>query len=556
MDQWEQMLEGHQDRWWADYLVRGIREGFRVGFSGYLDGLRAGTRNMVSAGEQPQVVQDYLDREVKEGRIWEVGSVQEATDMGVHCSPFGVIPKRSSPGKWRLIVDLSAPEGLSVNDGIPKELCSLGYMSVDDVVAQVLKMGRGSEMAKIDVQQAYRNVPVHPDDRHLLGMEWQGQVFVDGALPFGLRSAPLLFTALGDAIQWVAEAKGVSWLGHYIDDFVTVGEPNSGTCSENLDILKGVCKAAGMPLEEEKEEGPSTAITFLGLELDTVNLVVRLPEEKLKELRATLQSWRGMKSCRKRELLSIIGSLSHACKAIRAGRSYLRRLIDLSTTVNRLSRRVRLNTMARSDLLWWWEFSQEWNGVAMMVSVNSLSPDIELVTDASGSWGCGAVCGTQWFQLEWDGLGSTKEYGIMAKELLPIVVAAAVWGGSWAGKTVRARCDNQSVVATINTGSCREAETMHLRRCLAFLEAKGQFHIMAVHIRGVDNVVADALSRNRAHVACSLLQGAEQEPVAVPEGVLDVVARTKPDWLDEGWRKLWSSSSPKGWHQPHGGLTP
>ena len=90
-------------------------------------------------------------------------------------------------------------------------------------------MGRGSEMAKIDVQQAYRNVPVHPDDRHLLGMEWQGQVFVNGALPFGLRSAPLLFTALGDAIQWVAEAKGVSWLGHYIDDFVTVGEPNSGT---------------------------------------------------------------------------------------------------------------------------------------------------------------------------------------------------------------------------------------------------------------------------------------------------------------------------------------
>ena len=226
----------------------------------------------------------------------------------------------------------------------------------------------------------------------------------------------------------------------------------------------------------------------------------------------------GNESCRKREILSIIGSLSHACKAIWAGRSYLRRLIDLSTTVNRLSRRVRLNTMARSDLLWWWEFSQEWNGVAMMVSVNSLSPDIELVTDASGSWGCGAVCGTQWFQLEWDCLGSTKDYGIMAKELLPIVVAAAVCGGSWAGKTVRARCDNQSVMATINMGSCREAEALHLRRCLAFLEAKSQFHIMAVHIRGVDNVVADALSRNRAHVACSLLQGAEQEPVAVPEG--------------------------------------
>ena len=105
-------------------------------------------------------------------------------------------------------MDLSAPEGHSVNDGIPKELCSLGYMSVDDVVAQVLKLGKGSELAKVDVQQAYRNVPVHPGDRHLLDMEWQGRVFIDGALPFGLRSAPLLFTALGDGLRKRKECHG------------------------------------------------------------------------------------------------------------------------------------------------------------------------------------------------------------------------------------------------------------------------------------------------------------------------------------------------------------
>ena len=55
----------------------------------------------------------------------------------------------------------------------------------------MLQLGKGSEMAKIDVRQAYRNVPVHPRDRHLLGMEWQGRVLIDGALPFGLRSAPV-----------------------------------------------------------------------------------------------------------------------------------------------------------------------------------------------------------------------------------------------------------------------------------------------------------------------------------------------------------------------------
>ena len=402
------------------------------------------------------------------GSGWHGGALQ----------PLGVIPKKGKPGRWRLILDLSAPEGVSVNDGIPKDLCGLGYMSVDDLVAQVLRLGQGAEMAKIDVRQAYRNVPVHPRDRHLLGMEWHGRVLVEGALPFGLRSAPLLFTALGDAVQWAVEQEGVSWAGHYIDDFVTIGGPGSGECEWNLKKLKAVCTRLGLPLEEEKEEGPAAVITFLGMELDSMKLQIRLPGEKLGEMRATLRSWRGMKSCRKRDLLSVIGVLSHASKAIRAGRSFTRRLIDLSTTVKRLDRRVRLNQTARADIEWWWQFSRRWNGVAMMVAVNRRAPECDVVSDASGSWGCGAVFRGQWFQLEWKGLGATQGYGIMAKELFPIVVAAAVWGPEWAGKTVRARCDNQAVVATVNvatvnSGSCREAEAMHLRRCLAFLEVRG-----------------------------------------------------------------------------------
>ena len=143
---WEEILTDHPDRWWARFLVEGIREGFRLGFSGKPESLRSNARNMKSADEHPQVVQEYLDREVAESRLWDVGSVEEAATMGVHCSPFSVIPKKGKPGKWRLILDLSAPEGFSVNDGIPKDLCSLGYMSVDDLVAQVLQIGRGAEM--------------------------------------------------------------------------------------------------------------------------------------------------------------------------------------------------------------------------------------------------------------------------------------------------------------------------------------------------------------------------------------------------------------------------
>ena len=64
----------------------------------------------------------------------------------------------------------------------------------------------------------------------------------------------------------------------------------------------------------------------------------------------------------------------------------------------------------------------------MMVAVNRRAPEYDMVSDASGSWGFGAVFRRQWFQLEWVGLGTTQGYGIMAKKLLPIVVAAVVWG--------------------------------------------------------------------------------------------------------------------------------
>lgn len=90
-------------------------------------------------------------------------------------------------------MDLSSPEGRSVNDGIEPELCSLQYLRVDEVVRQVMVRGQGTLMAKMDIESAYRNVPVHPADRLLLGMQWKGDVFFDTQLPFGLRSAPKIF---------------------------------------------------------------------------------------------------------------------------------------------------------------------------------------------------------------------------------------------------------------------------------------------------------------------------------------------------------------------------
>ena len=125
---------------------------------------------------------------------------------------------------------------------------------------------------------------------------------------------PLIFSALADALQWVMERMGVSWVAHYMDDYITMGSLGSSECLENVMIMHSACERVGLPVEPEKDEGPATTLSFVGIELDSVALEVRLPLEKFQRLKETLQMWKGRKVCKKRELLSLIGLLSHACK--------------------------------------------------------------------------------------------------------------------------------------------------------------------------------------------------------------------------------------------------
>ena len=357
---WESMLADHPDKDYVGYLLKGIERGFRIGFDrgGKLVSAR---KNMLSAVEHPEVVAEYLLKEKERGVL--LGPFQRSDVPEVVISRFGVIPKGGQPGKWRLIVDLSHPDQRSVNDGVRPEWCSLTYVRVEDVVRRLLQLGVGAKMAKIDIKSAYRIVPVHPDDRHLLGMCWDNQIYVDAVLPFGLRSAPKIFNAVADALEWMVRRQGVRDIWHYLDDYIVCGAPGLSDCADSLQMLIEMCRYLGIPLAEEKVEGPSTCLTFLGIEIDTVTEEVRLPSRKVGELGELLGGWLDRKRCTKRELLSIAGKLQHAATVVRSGRTFVRRLFDLSARVKKPEHHIKLNAGARSDLAWWAEFlkNMEWN---------------------------------------------------------------------------------------------------------------------------------------------------------------------------------------------------
>ncbi len=146
-------------------------------------------------------------------------------------------------------------------------------------------------------------------------------------LPFGLRSAPKIFTAITDAMQWIMRRAGARAID-YLDDFLLFGPPGSDECDRALAAALDMCGRLGVPIASHKTEGPTAAITFLGIELDCITLVARLPEEKLKRLRREIRNWGTRKSCTKKDLLSLIGQLQHACCVVRPGRTFLRRMIE------------------------------------------------------------------------------------------------------------------------------------------------------------------------------------------------------------------------------------
>ena len=528
---WSELLACHPDQEFAAYVLHGIKEGFMIGFHQSCHLVKA-QRNTPSASAHPEVVEQYLSKEITMGRI--MGPFPEHVVPQVQISRMGVIPKGHNQGKWRLITDLSFPPGSSVNDGIDPNLCSLCYTSVGKVAEAAQGLGTGALLAKVDIESAYRLIPVAPHDRVHLGVKWHDGVYIDGMLPFGLRSAPKIFTAVADALEWCLRHEGVSDVDHYLDDFITIGAPGSDQCQRNLTIISQTCSRLGVPLATDKTEGPTTCIVFLGIEIDTMAGVLRLPEEKLHRIKRSLQQWVGRRTCQRRELESLIGLLQHACRVVRPGRSFLRRMIDLLTVAHSSYHHIRLNRQFAADLLWWRTFLSAWNGTYVFPPQREAR--IEFASDASGGWGCGACCGQHWWQYQWP--HSETGHHISFLELGAVLMACAVWGREWHGCLVLCWCDNQAAVQAIRARSCKDPGMMHLLRCLFFFEATFQFELVANHIPGVDNQQADLLSRDKLDQFFSLSPQALPTPSPIPPQLPPMLFSSSLDLASPTWMEL------------------
>ncbi|MEO2152323.1 MAG: hypothetical protein ABGW50_06685 [Thermococcus sp.] len=238
----------------------------------------------------------------------------------------------------------------------------------------------------------------------------------------------------------------------------------------------------GVPLAPEKVVGPSPTLTFLGIEIDPHSHLIRLPPDKFSALTALLTAWGRRARCTKRELLSLIGHLSFAAKVVKPGRLFLRRLIDLASSVPCLHHHLHLTESARADILWWLEFLPAWNGVSLIQAPVVSSIDLHLFTDAS-SLGIGGVFGDRWFSLPLSSFQSVlwfpfdQVFDINFWELLALLTAVFTWLPSFRDRQVAIHTDNLALVYVWSRGS-RSPLLMRLIRALFLRTAQSNTNLL------------------------------------------------------------------------------
>ena len=507
------MLDGYTHST-VEFLISGFTHGFQIHFQG--ERKSCTSNNLLSALENPAAVDAKLGKELAAQRL--AGPFQSPPLSPFWISPLGVVPKKV-PGEFRLIHHLSFPKGSSVNDGIPPEHTSVHYATIDGAIKLIKSAGPGCFLAKTDIKNAFRIIPIHPNDYGLLGMQWRGLYYYDRCMPMGCSSSCLTFETFSTAVEWVAHNKlKIDYILHLLDDYLLVA-PSVQLCQQHLDLFLSLCTYLGIPIAPEKTCGPATSMSFAGIELDSIRWEARLPLDKIEKCVSLISEFCRRKKVTLKEIQSLVGLLNFACSVIRLGRAFLRRLIDLTVGVRMPNHYIRLNREVKEDLNLWLSFLSNFNGKSFFLEDTWLnSSKLNLFTDASGALGFGAIFGSHWCYGKWPSDWQYQNIAIL--EFYPIVLSLYLWGATMSNQCVLFFTDNESLVHVINKQTCKDRVLMVFVRKLVSICLRHNILFKAKHIQGVRNKLADALSRLQVQIFRHLAPPhMDSSPTEIPQSL-------------------------------------
>lgn len=343
-------------------------------------------------------------------------------------------------------------------------------------------------MVKVDLTQAYYHVPVSQSHRCFLRLIYKGQLLQMTCLPFGLATSPKIFASLSNWTAEVLREQGIR-IAVFLDDFLIVCQDRSKLVSQTRTVLKTMQELGWKVNPTKSVLTPQKSLEYLGLVWDTWRNKKYLPDKKILGLQGTIAKLLKRKKAALKEVQSIVGSLNFARLVIPQGRLKFRFLL---THCNSLLQEYPetpypLPIRTIEELEWWMINCQRSSRLHPPLLTHFLTTDA-----ADSGWGAelnGIQMGGDWSDEE--GLFHSNY-----KEMLTILKCLSRFGPFLSHSSVLLQCDNKSVVAYLrNEGGSRSTALMNLTYQIYEILDRFDIHVVAHHIPGRYNSVADRLSR-------------------------------------------------------------
>ena len=488
-----------EERRW--YLWNGLVNGFKIVDDDCISSYVCENYDSITSEEFKEEMSTLLQTELDCHKV----SLATTPPQCVHA--LGAVKK--SDGRLRPITDCSRPDGSSINNYMSSTFESFSYHSVDTAV-QLL--APNDFMAVVDIASAYRSVNVFGEHTKFQGFSWDfghgEQTLTDNRLCFGLRCAPNIFNSLSEFIVDIAWSRGACKVVNYLDDFLIIAGSEE-ECLAARDVVTSVITLLGFNVSWKKVTSLSQVTTFLGITIDSVNMELSLPQAKVDKLKLCIETLIAKGSASKKELECIGGLVSHCSYVVRGGRTFSRRIFDLSASYSRASKAIPLDGSILADLEWWLKFCDCFNGKACIIC--DLHP-VPMYSDSSFQ-GFGAWMGRDWLAGCWsqDSLPCDFDFGcshlesgpsfdsaprnINVLELWPVILGIRRWGPYFKNCFVHVVTDNMQVLALLCTGRSSNKLCMSWLRELFWMCFIWNIDIKASYIKSADNHLADALSR-------------------------------------------------------------
>ena len=452
--------------------------------------------NHKGAIEFKREVESALHQEVLKGGC--LGPFMSSPFTSPRFSPLNSVAKRESNDR-RLILDLSFPRGQSINDGIDKDSYlgieeKLTLPSLDKLVTRIMQLGVYCKLYKVDLARGYKQIYICPLDIEKMGFTSDGRMFFDCTLSMGSRSSARCCQRVTNAIVYIYTKWGYFAI-NYLDDIG--GAEQEHKADEAFAILRKLLVDFGLAEARNKSCAPAHVMVFLGIEVNSILLTLRIPEGKLCEILNLLESWESKVVATRKEVQQLAGSLNFVARCVRSGRVYLSRILNFLRGLP-LTGKVKVDREVQKDIKWWKEFFPLYNGVSMMLYNEWGVPDEQIASDSCLTGG-GACTSRYFIHFEFPQWVIDRCKYINELECVTLVVAVAKWAHLFPRSRIQLNCDNQVTVVSINSGSSRNQVLQSCLRYLHKIMALENIDVKAVYLTSRQNRVCDLLSRWHLH---------------------------------------------------------